>query len=304
MGTGSHGDKRKTSASVAGRGWKPAAAVGVCAALTAILAPIGASANPLGEVVEGPKAAVEGVVSTALPPTVTSPAVPPLPSLPASTPQPPVKTPPVSAPPAPEATPSPPKPLPAVRPPSLPSLPHAPHGSGPDLGSSSAEKIASPEAASTAAVTPSGSATAEKSSGPPADSGRGVGARPPTVSPGIALRHWFIHVWPAVSLGHIGRALVGRAFAALGLGSLTAPRLFVGLLPAISGFQPTAIGSPHIGVLAEEDASKDDEPSGGPSVGPIHSNPETVAFVMLAGLMALAALAFGSELPVFRRYRR
>jgi hypothetical protein len=124
------------------------------------------------------------------------------------------------------------------------------------------------------------------------------------VSPGIALRHWFVHVWPAVSLGHIGRALVGRAFAALGLGSLTAPRLFVGLLPAISGFRPTAIGSPHIGVLAEEDASKDDEPSGGPSVGPIHSNPETVAFVMLAGLMALALLAFGSELPVFRRYRR
>jgi hypothetical protein len=99
-------------------------------------------------------------------------------------------------------------------------------------------------------------------------------------------------------------ALVGRVLDALGLGSLTAPRLIVGLLPAISGFQPAVIGSPHIGVLAEEDASKDDEPSGGPSVGPIHSNPETVAFVILAGLMALAVFAFGSEFPVFRRYRR
>jgi hypothetical protein len=124
------------------------------------------------------------------------------------------------------------------------------------------------------------------------------------VSPEIALPHWSFHVWPAVSLGRIGRALVGRALAALGLESLTVPRLFVGPLPAIPGFQPTAIGSPHIGVLGEEDASKDDEPLGGPSVGPIHSNPETVAFVILAGLMALAVLAFGSELPVFRRYRR
>jgi hypothetical protein len=304
VGTGSYGDKRKTSASVGGRRWKPVTAVGICAALTAILAPSGASASPLGEVVEGSKAAVEEVVSTVAPPAVTSPAVPPLSSPPASTPQPPMKTPPASVPPAPEATPSPPKPLPAVKPPSLPSLPHVPHGSGPDLGSSAAEKTASPEAAPTAVVTAPGSATAEKSVGPPADSGRGVSARPPTVSPGIALRHWFVHVWPAVSLGPIGRALVGRAFAALGLGSLTAPRLFVGLLPAISGFQPTAIRSPHIGVLAEEDASKDDEPSGGPSVGPIHSNPETAAFVMLAGLMALAVLAFGSGFPVFRRYRR
>ena len=98
--------------------------------------------------------------------------------------------------------------------------------------------------------------------------------------------------------------LVGRAFDALGLGSLTAPRLIAGLLPAISGFQPTAIGSPHFGVLAEEDASKRGEPSGFPRVGPIHSNPETVAFVLLVGLMALAVLAFGSEFPVFRRYRR
>jgi hypothetical protein len=296
-------------------------AVGICVALTAILAPIGASANSLGEVVEGPKAAVEGVVSTALPPVVTSPAVPPLPSPPVSTPQPPVKTPPVSVPPAPEATPSPPKPLPAVKPPSLPSLPHAPHGSGLDLGSSSAGKITPSGAASTAAVTVPGSATAEKSSGSPADSGRGVSASPPAVDgsrsagarfPGsvdpsvsseIALRRWFIHVWPAVSLGRIGRALVGRAFDALGLGSLTAPRLIVGLLPAISGFQPT-IGPSRFGPHAEAGSSKDDEPSGGPSVGPIHSNPETVAFVMLAGLMALAVLAFGSEFPVFRRYRR
>jgi len=123
------------------------------------------------------------------------------------------------------------------------------------------------------------------------------------VSPEIALPRWSFHVWPAISLDRIGRALVGRALAALGLGSLTAPRLFVGLLPAISGLQP-AIKSPHIGVLGEADASKNDEPSGGPSVGPIHSNPETVAFVMLAGLMALAVFAFGSELPVFRRYRR
>lgn len=295
MGIGSHGDKRKTSAS--------AAAVGICAALTAILAPTGASANPLGGVVEGPKAAVEEVVSTVVPPAVTSPAVPPLPP-PASTPQPPVKTPPVSIHPAPQATPSPPKPLPAVKLPSPPSLPGIPHSPGPDLGSSSARKIASSEATSTEAVAAPGSATAEKSSGPPANSGRGVSARPPTVSPGIALRHWFVHVWPAVSLGHIGRALVGRAFAAFGLGSLTAPRLIVGLLPAISGFQPTAIGAPHFGVLAEEDASKRGEPLGGPSVGPIHSNPETVAFVILAGLMALAVLAFGSEFPVFRRYRR
>jgi hypothetical protein len=98
-------------------------------------------------------------------------------------------------------------------------------------------------------------------------------------------------------------ALVGRAFDALGLGSLTAPRLIVGPLAAISEFQP-AIGPPHLGVLGEADASKDDEPSGGPSVGPIHSNPETVAFVILAGLTALALLAFGSEFPVFRRYRR
>lgn len=282
---------------------KAAAAVGICAALTAILAPTGASANPLGEVVEGSKATVEEVVSTVVPPAVTSPAVPPLSPPPVSTPQPPVKTPPVSVPPAPEATPSPPK-LPAVKPPSLPSLPHAPHSPGPDLGSSSAGKIASPEAASTAAVTAPGPATAEKSSESPTGSGRGISARPPTVSPGIALRHWFVHVWPAVSLGQIGTALIGRAFDALGLGALTAPRLIAGVLPAISGLQPTAIGSPHIGVLAEEDASKDDEPSGGPSVGPIHSNPETVAFVMLAGLMALAILAVGSEFAVFRRYRR
>lgn len=308
MGVGSHRDKRasgkKASGCAAARGGKVAAAVGICAALTAILAPIGASANPLGEVVEGSKAVVEGVVSTAVPPAVTSPAVPPLPSPPVSTPQPPVKTPPASLPTVPEAIPAPKLP-PTVKPPSPPSAPHVPHGSTPDLGSSSAEETASPEAASDAAVsTTPGPSAAEKSSGSPADSGRGAGASPPTVSPGTALRHWFVHVWPAVSLGHIGRALVGRAFAALGLGSLTGPRLFVGLLPAISGLQPTAIGSPHIGVLAEEDASKDDEPSAGPSVGPIHSNPETAAFVMLAGLMALAVLALGSEFPVFRRYRR
>ncbi len=270
----------------------------------AILAPTGASANPLGEVVEGSKAAVEEVVSTVVPPAVTSPAVPPLPPPPASTPQPPAKTPPVSIPPAPEATPSSPKPLPAVKLPSPPSLHGIPHSPDPDLGSSSAGKIASSEATSTEAVAAAGSATAEKSSGPQADSGRGVSARPPTVSPGIALRHWFAHVWPAVSLGRIGRGLVGRAFAAFGLGSLTAPRLIVGLLPAISGFQPTAIGAPHFGVLAQEDASKRGEPSGGPSVAPLHSNPETVAFVILAGLMALAVLALGSEFPVFRRYRR
>jgi hypothetical protein len=123
------------------------------------------------------------------------------------------------------------------------------------------------------------------------------------VSPGVALPHWISRVWPAVSLGPFGRALVGRIFYALGLGSLTAPRFIVGVLPAISGFQ-AAIGSPHFGVLAEEDASKRGEPSGGPSVGPIHSNPETVAFVILAGLMALAVLAVGSEFPVFRRPRR
>jgi len=125
------------------------------------------------------------------------------------------------------------------------------------------------------------------------------------VSPGVALPHWIGRVWPAVSLGRIGRALVERVFDALGLGSLTAPRLVVGILPAISGFQP-AIGSPHFGVLAEEGASKakDDQPSGGPSVGPIHSNPETVAFVILAGLMALAVLAVGSEFRVFHRPRR
>jgi hypothetical protein len=123
------------------------------------------------------------------------------------------------------------------------------------------------------------------------------------VSPGVALPHWISRVWPAVSLGRIGRALLGKAFYALGLGSLTAPRLLVGVLPAISGFQP-ALGSPHFGVLAEEDASMGGGPSGGPSVGPIHSNPETVAFAILAGLMALAILAVGSEFPVFRRYRR
>ncbi len=308
MGVGSHGDKRasgkKASGCAAARGRKVAAEVGICTALTAIMAPIGASASPLGEVVEGSKAAVEGVVSTAVPPVVTSPAVPPLPSPPVSTPQPPVKTPPVSLPTVPEAIPV-PKSRPTVKPPSPASLPHVPHGSRPDLGSSSAEKIASPGGDSAAAETTTpGPAAAERSSGSPADAGRGAGANPPTVSPGIALRHWFVHVWPAVRLGHIGRTLVGRAFAALGLGSLTAPRLFVGLLPAISGLQPTAIGSPHIGVLAEEDASKDNEPSAGPSVGPIHSNPETAAFVMLAGLMALAVLALGSEFPVFRRYRR
>lgn len=305
MDIGSHGDKR-TSGWPGGRGRKPAMAVGICVgvALTSILAPTGALANPLGEAVEDPKAAVEGVVSTVVPPAVISPAVPPLPSPPASTPQPPLKTPPVSVPPTPEAIPSPPKPPPAVKPPSLPSPPRAPHGSGPDLGSSSGGKITSPEAAPTAAVTTPGSATAKKSSEPQVDSSRGVSASPPTVSPGIALRHWFIRVWPAVSLGHIGRALVGRAFDALGLGSLTAPRLIVGLLPTISGFQPTAIGSPHFGVLAEEDASKRGEPSGSPSVSPIHSNPETVAFVILAGLMALAVLALGSEFSVFRRYRR
>jgi hypothetical protein len=123
------------------------------------------------------------------------------------------------------------------------------------------------------------------------------------VSPGIALPHWFIRVWPAVSLGYIGRALIGRAFNVFGLGSLTAPRLIAGLLPAISGFKP-AIGPSHFASHAEADASKDDEPSGGPSVGPLHSNPETVAFVILAGLTALAVFAFGSEFPVFRRYRR
>jgi hypothetical protein len=98
-------------------------------------------------------------------------------------------------------------------------------------------------------------------------------------------------------------ALVRRAFDAFGLGSLTAPRLIVGPLAAITEFQP-AIGPPHFGVLGEADASKDDEPSAGPSVGPIHSNPETVAFVILASLTALAVLAVGSEFPVFRRYRR
>lgn len=322
MGLGSHGDKR-TSGCAAGRGWKSATAVGICAALTAILAPIGASANPLGEVVEGPKAAVEGVVSTALPPTVTSPAVPPLPPPPVSTPQPPVKTPPVSVPPAPEANPSPPKPPPAVKPPSLPSPPvKAPLPSPPPSGGSAAKAAEGTVAHATYGSGPDpGSSSGGKSSGSPADSGRGVSAAPPAVdgsrsvgtrfpasvhpgvSPAIALRRWFIRVWPAVSLGRIGRALVGRAFAALGLGSLTAPRLIVGVLPAISGFQPV-IGSPHLGVLAEDDASKRGEPSGGPSVGPIHSNPETVAFVILAGLMALAVLAVGSEFPVFRRYRR
>ena len=318
MGIGSRGDNKRTPDRAGGRDRKPAVAVGVCAALMSILAPVGASASPLGEVVAGPKAAVEGVVSTAVPPAVKSPTVPPLPSSPVSTPQPPVKTPPVSVPPAPEAIPSPPKPPPAVKPP-LPSPPpsngsapqaaedamaHAPHGPGPDLGSSSGGKIASPEAASTAAATTPNSATPTQSTGPPADSGQGVGASPPTVSPGVALRRWFIRVWPAVSLGRIGRALVGRTLYALGLGSLTVPRLVVGLLPAISGFQPAAIGSPHFGVLAEEDASKRGEPSGSPSVGPIHSNPETVAFVILACLMALAVLAFSSEFPVFRRYRR
>ncbi len=125
----------------------------------------------------------------------------------------------------------------------------------------------------------------------------------PLVSPGIALPRWISRVWPAVSLGRIGRALLGRVFYALGLGSLIAPHLIVGVLPAISGFQP-AIGSPHFGVLAEEDASGRGEPSGGPSIGPLHSNPETAAFVILAGLMVLAVLAVGSEFPVFRRYRR
>ncbi len=124
----------------------------------------------------------------------------------------------------------------------------------------------------------------------------------PGVSSAIALRRWFIYVWPAVSLGRIGTALVGRVLDAFGLESLTAPRLIVGPLAAISEFQPT-IGA-HFGVLGEADASKDDEPSGVPSVGPIHSNPETMAFVILAGLTALALLAFGSELTVFRRYRR
>ncbi len=294
-------------------------AVGICVgvALTSILAPIGASANPLEEVAAGPKAAVEEVVNTVS--GVTNSVVPPVPpppvSPPASTPQLPVKTPPVSLPPAPEAIPPPPpKPPPAVKAP-LPSAPkaqedsaaHAPHGSGPNLGSfgsSSGGKNASPEAASNAAATTPGPAITEKSGEPPAASGRGVSAsRPPTVSPGIALPHWFIRVWPAVNLGHIGRALVGRAFYALGLGSLTAPRLIVGLLPAISGFTP-AIGPSHFAVLGAADASKDDEPSGGPSVAPIHSNPETVAFVILACLTALAVLAFGSELPVFRRHRR
>lgn len=320
MGIGSCGDKR-TSGCATGRGWKSATAVGICAALTTILAPVSAAANPLGEVVENPKAAVEGVVSTALPPTVTSPAVPPLPPPPVSAP-PPVKTPPISVPPAPEAIPSPPKPPPAppaVKVP-LPSVPpsggsapkvpedaaaHVPHGpgpAGPDFGSSSGGKSASP-AMSTAAVNTANSGTAKKLSEPRADPGRGVSPSPPTVSPGVALPHWISRVWPAVSLGRIGRALVGRALYALGLGSLTAPRLIVGVLPPIPGFQP-AIGSPHFGVLAEEDASKRGEPSGGPSVGPIHSNPETVAFVILAGLMALAALAVGSEFSVFRRPRR
>jgi len=124
----------------------------------------------------------------------------------------------------------------------------------------------------------------------------------PGVSSAITLRRWFIHVWPAVSLGHIGTALVGGALYAFGLGALT-PRFIVGPLTAIKEFKP-AIGPPHFGVLGEVDASTDDEPSGGPSVGPTHSNPETMAFVILAGLTALAVLAFGSEFPVFRRYRR
>jgi small neutral amino acid transporter SnatA (MarC family) len=123
------------------------------------------------------------------------------------------------------------------------------------------------------------------------------------VSPGIALPHWFIRVWPAVSLGQIGRALVGRAFDVFGLRSLTAPRLIAGLLPAISGFKP-AIGPAQLSSHTQANAAKDDEPSVGPSVTPIHSNPETVAFVILACLTALAVLAFGSEFPVFRRYRR
>lgn len=329
MGIGSRGEKR-ASGWAGGRGRRLATAVGTGAALAVILAPIGASASPLGEVVAGPKATVEGVVSTAVPPAVTNPTVPPLPSSPVSAPLPPVKVPPppVSVPPAPEAIPSPPKPPPAVKPPSLPSLPpsppakaplpspppsggsaakavegavaHAPHGSGPDLGSFSGGKSSEPS-------TDSGRGA---SASPPAvDGSRSASARfrgsgDPGVSPAIALRHWFIRVWPAVSLGQIGRALIGRAFDALGLGSLTAPRLIVGLLPAISGFQPTVTGSPHFGVLAEEDASKGDEPSGNPSVGPLHSNPETVAFVILAGLMALAVFAFGSEFPVFHRNRR
>lgn len=303
MASGSRRDKRAPEWTD-GKGRKSAMAVGACAALTLILAPLSASANPLDEAVAGPKAAVEGVASTAVSPGVTDTANPPVPSLPASAPQPPVKTPAVSPPPAPEAIPAPKSP-PTVKPLAQPSLPRVPRGSGSDLGSSSVGKTTSPEAASAAAVTTTpGPAAAERSSEPAADSGRGAGASPPAVSPGIALRHWFVHVWPAISLGHIGRALVGKVFAALGLGSPAAPRLIVGVLPAISGIQPTAIGSPHIGVLAEEDASKDDEPSGAPSVGPIHSNPETVTSVILAGLMALAVLAFGSELPVFRRYRR
>ncbi len=300
MRIGSHGDKR-ASGRAGGRGGTPAAVVtlGVCAVLTAILAPItSASANPLEEVTAGSQAALEEVVNTAVPPAVTSPAVPP-PSPPVSIPQPSVKTPPVSVPPVQEAIPSLPTPQTASKP-----SPRAPHGSEPGHGSSSGGKIASPDPPSTAAVPTPNSAIPERSSQPPVDLGRKVSPRPPAVSPGIAARRWFIHIWPAVSLGYIGRALIGGTFDALGLGSLTAPSLTVGLLSAISGLQPTAIRPRHLGVLGEEEASKGGEPIGEPSVGPIRSNPETVAFVILASLMALAALVVGSELSVFRRYRR
>lgn len=310
MGTGSHRDK--ISGRTGRRGWKPAA-VGICAALISMAAPAGASANPLGEVVADTQGAVEEVVSSEVPPVV-----PPA-SSPVSTPQLPTKAPSVSVPPPPDVTPSLPKSPAAATPslpspksppaavtPSAPSPPHALHDPGSNIGSysrDSGDEVASPEAASSPAVTTPGP-TADKSSGPPAELGRGIDGALPSVGPRKALPHWLSRVWPAISLGRIGRALIVRAFHALGLGSPTATRLLVRLLPAISGFQPTAIGSPHLGVLAEEDASKRDEPSGGPSVGPIHSNPETVAFVILAGLTALAVLAVGSEFPVFRRRHR
>jgi hypothetical protein len=126
---------------------------------------------------------------------------------------------------------------------------------------------------------------------------------PPTVGPRRALPHWISRVWPAVSLGRIGRALIGRVFYALGLGSPTATPLIVRFLPAIPGFQ-AELGPSHFASHAEARASKDTDPLGVPSVDPLQSNPETVAFVILAGLAAFALLTVGSELPVFRRHYR
>jgi hypothetical protein len=287
MGTGSHADD-KISGQTGRRGWKLVAAVGICAALITMPAAPGASANPLVEVVADTQGAVEEVASTEVPPV----------SSPAGTPQLPAKAPPVSAPPRPEVSPSLPK-LPAAPTPSMPSPPrHALHESESNSGSYSGNEVASPEAAATAVGPTNG-----KASGPPPGSGRGVSVSPPTVGPRRALPHWLSRVWPAVSLGRIGRALIGGTINALGLGSPTATHLIVGFLPTITGFQPE-LGPSDFASRADTQASKDIEPSGGPSVGPLHSNPEAVAFVILAGLTALALLAVGSELPVFRRHYR